>query len=120
MTCRCTDEGVADADGLRRQMREGLRALGYETEDGEEPSLSAIVMSLEHDLGGWHVSSIACDMWCGAGIRRYEYRDGAVRAGNWVHTQGDLAEDCLAQLWVHARDWLAGQSREVDPAAPAS
>jgi hypothetical protein len=93
MTCRHSPEGIADADQVIADLTAQMSALGYT--DISSNFLSCIVSSLEHDLDGWEISFLACDQWFGASIKREGYT---------LSTEGDTAEDCLAQLWLRAAE----------------
>lgn len=117
MTCRHSPEGLADADAVLGECQAGLEALGYTDPGGQ--FLSAIVTSLEHDFGGWFVDHIACDMWFGAAIRRYQVSEGVAVPGQRLSTQGDSAEDCLATLWLEARRLYEAEEVSDEGSDPA-
>lgn len=100
MTCTCDPDGQADAARRRQEATRRLESFHYVVDDAM--FLTQIVGSLEHDLGGWFIGHIACDMWFGASVYKYGVRDGKSYAEAALTVQGDTAEDCLVELYLEA------------------
>lgn len=90
MPCRCSDEGAADADALRREV-----AAGLECEPDDPNFVSWIIASLNWDFNWTYVDGIAHDMWFGVSAESSDEK---------IFVPCDRVEDGLAAIWKYLND----------------
>src|SRR6478736_555477 len=102
MICRCSQEGKADADALRAEVKRRLtERAGAEVADSA--FLTHVVVSLNWDYGA-EITGISNDMW--SMVAAETWSPTQREAGDWVQVSVtcDDVEDGIAAIWKEFAD----------------